>query len=190
MEGGASGQEGATSPLQGAFKLCEENDVWDSVSFGPRGEHDREGRCERKHRRRNGDWWPCPVSRLLWGIKIEMALHTRNLIQLAAAVCLARCTVHEPSIHLWKWQLRGPLIPPWHLEAFLAYSPHYFPRCGREQDGDPIFFEWQLKKLSYHLKNNCNVNGVPLFTVQIYPKHSCGIQLYLAWKKCGFKQLI
>lgn len=72
LQGGAGGQEGAISPLQGAFKLCEENDVWDSVSFRSRGEHDREGRCERKHCPRNGDWWPCPVSRLLSGIKMEM----------------------------------------------------------------------------------------------------------------------
>lgn len=121
-EEGPAGQEGALSPLQGAFKLCERNDARDSRSYRCCGEHDREGNLrENSVSVMETDGLvlsPC----YCWGSRLKRALRMRYLIQLAVHVCWARCPRRWPSIpSSWGDSRSEPLIPPWHWEAFLAF---------------------------------------------------------------------
>lgn len=104
-EEGPAGQEGALSPLQGAFKLCERNDARDSRSYRCCGEHDREGNLrENSVSVMETDGLvlsPC----YCWGSRLKRALRMRYLIQLAVHVCWARCPRQWPSIQSsWRWQ--------------------------------------------------------------------------------------
>lgn len=104
-EEGPAGQEGALSPLQGAFKLCERNDARDSRSYRCCGEHDREGNL------RENSVSVMETDGLVlshcycWGSRLKRALRMRYLIQLAVHVCWARCPRQWPSIQSsWRWQ--------------------------------------------------------------------------------------